>query len=341
MNRAALLLAALLACSPACGPTSEPAPRTPASTPAPPLHEGPLTDYVPAAGLRWLVVGRPKELASDPTLREAIGLLLPDERLAVFARSSGIDLRKVSNGLIAGFDHATLYAADDGSELVEERFSERLVAGARVTKTHPRVHRIAGVVGQTPETLVRVDGQLSAVSVGSGLPARIVELYAEKKLTKSPSALRGSALSTLPIAELASAPACFYAPGPFEGDWAQGAHGLLSAATAVGIAVRPASEGRVSVLLVIAGDFRSREVDPSAALGAAWSELAGSDLGKLLGLATASPPSISSTPDALRLTVDIEARPVALGLRAAVMAEVWEILHLDPPKPELTPRSTP
>lgn len=342
MKRALLVALSLLLATPACQPKPAEAPAKVQAKPAPPLHDGPLTDYVPAAGLRWMVVGRPKELASDPTLREAIGMLLPDERLAAFAHSSGLELPKVSNGLIAGFDHATLYVADGGAPIVQERFSERLLAGPRLAETHPRVHRVSGVVGQTPETLVRIDDRLSAVSIGSGLPARIVELYAEKKLTKSPPALRGSALSQLPIAELESAPARFYAPGPFTDDWARGARGLLATATAVGIAVRPASNGRVAILLVVAGDFRASEVDPTALLGAAWTDLVSSNLGKLLGLGSASTPSISSTPDSLRLTVEVEARPMAMGLRAAVMAEVWEILNLGtPPAPASAPPPPP
>lgn len=317
-----------------CGSGAPPPPADkPAPATAPPLHDGPLTDYVPSAGLRWMVVGRPKELASDAALAKAIELLLPPERLDAFSRSSGVELRTLDTGLIAGFDHATLYLADSrtGSTSVEERFAERLLAGTRVARPHPRIHRIAGVVGQTPETLVRVDGRLVAVSVGSALPARIVELYARQKLAKSPPALRGSALSSLPVAELEAAPMRFYAPGPFSAEWTRGARGLLAAATAVGIAVRPAPEGHLSVVVVVAGSFGGAGADPATQVGLAWTDLSQSGLGKLLGLDQAAAPSVVVTPDALRLSVELAALPLAQGLRAAVMAEVWEILDLSPP----------
>lgn len=326
-----------LALATGCGGSSTTPPAKPAPAPAPPLHDGPLTDYVPSAGLRWMVLGRPKELASDATLSPAIALLLPSERLDAFSKSSGVDLRKLESGLIAGFDHATLYVADarTGSTLAEERFAERLLAGTRVARPHPRIHRLTGVVGQTPETLVRIDERLIAVSVGSALPARIVQLYALGKLTKSPSALRGSALATLPVKELESSPMRFYAPGPFTGEWTQGARGLLGTATAVGIAVRPASGGRLAILLVISGSFG--DGDTATRVGEAWTDLSQSGLGKLLGLDQAEAPRVVGTPDSVRVSVEVEALPLARGLRAAVMAEVWEFLDLAPPREAAPP----
>lgn len=316
-----------------CAPTPPPAaPAAPA--PAPKLHEGPLADFVPAAGLRWIVLGRPKELASDKDLARALGLLLPPERLALFTRSSGVDLASTSEGLIAGFDHATLYMATTpaSSTTAEERFAERLVAGPRIKTPHPRVRSITGVVGGTPETLVRVDGQWVAVSVGSSLPARIAGLYALGRLKKSASAFEGAALSTLPLAELEKAPARFYAPGPFTGEWAQGAHGLLSRALAAGIALRPGAEGHLSATVVVSGDFRSFPGDPAQAMRDAWQDLAESGLGRLLGLdAPTSPPVVSATPESVRLSVEVDPMPLAMGLRAAVMAQVWEILGLEGP----------
>jgi hypothetical protein len=287
-----------------------------------------------------MVVGRPKELASDEALDRAIGLLLPKERLALFTKSSGVDLARTGEGLIAGFDHATLYmaATPESSTAAEERFAERLVAGPRIKTPHPRVRSITGVVGDTPETLVQVDGQWLAVSVGSSLPARIAGLYALGRLKKSPAAFEGAALSTLPLAELEKAPARFYAPGPFAGEWAKGAHGLLSRALAAGIAVKPAAGGHLAVTLVLAGDFGSFPGDPGQAMRDAWQDLATSGLGRLLGFdAPAAPPLVSSTPEAVRLSVELDPMPLATGLRAAVMAQVWEILGLEGPARDAPP----
>src|SRR5262245_39264695 len=52
-----------IACSSAGGGHEAAAP---ANEPA--LHRGALTDFVPAAGLRWLVLGSPQQLAREPGL---------------------------------------------------------------------------------------------------------------------------------------------------------------------------------------------------------------------------------------------------------------------------------
>ena len=74
--------------------------------------------------------------------------------------------------------------------------------------------------------------------------------------------------------------------------------------------------------------------DSAERLSDAWEDLASSPTGRLLGLnRPASPPRFSESPDGLELTVDLELDPVVAGLRAAVIADVWEILDLSPPNP--------
>jgi len=331
----ALALAALPVVSCASQPAKSAAPKATAPE-APPLHEGPLTDFIPSAGLRWVVVGSPKQIAGEPELRKAIDQLLPETRLDAFAKSSGVDLRTASSALVAGFDFATLYAAivPDGGDLVEQRFTERLIAGPSVKSPHPKIRRITGVVGTTPECMVRVDDDLVAVSVGSRVPAQVVELYARNKL-KSPRAFHGSALKNLPVAEIEKETARFYAPGPFQGDWATQGRGLLSTAVAVGIGAHPLKGGLLAVTIYIAGDFSGGEGDASTRLAESWNALATSDLGRLLALdRPASPPSVSGTPELLRLSVELELQPLASGIKAAVMSEVWEILDLKAPVPK-------
>ena len=49
------------------GCRSNPVPvKSPPISATPSLHQGPLTDYVPAAGLRWMVVGNPRSFAANP-----------------------------------------------------------------------------------------------------------------------------------------------------------------------------------------------------------------------------------------------------------------------------------
>lgn len=298
--------------------------RVNAATTGTPVHEGPLTDYVPAAGLRWMAVGRPAELASAPALRTLLPDLVPKDRLDAFAFSTGIDLRETPSALAAGFDYSTLYLAETPFEnrIVETRFVDRLVPGASFETSHPGIRRATGTIGLTPEALVRVDRRFVAFSVGDPAQAKIVELYALGRLTRSPTALRGSALRELP-GDFDSAPVRFYAPGPFTDEWVRGARGLLGGATAFGAMAKP--EGDVlRVRAVIAGSYSAADV---AQLSSAWTDLAESSLGRLTGLDhPSSPPEVSFRDHCLNLDVNILLKPLFAGLRAAVAADVWELL---------------
>jgi hypothetical protein len=313
----------VVSCAASCAPKPAEAP----TPPAPPLHQGPLTDFVPAAGLRWLAVARLAELSHLPALAPSIELLFPHSRLDAFELSTGLNLRAVPTGLAAGFDLATLFAAETpfDNSLVQTRFEARLVS-AKVESSHLHIHRVWGTIGLTPESLVRIDDRLVAASIGDPTPARIVELYALGRLGRSPPALAGSALATLPR-DLESAPLRFYAPGPFSAEWSQGARGLLGAALALGIGVWPDGDA-LRVRTVISGRWSGEDAMP---LTAAWDDLAHSPMGRLLGLdQPVVPPEVTVTPQHLTLDVRLALLPLVSGLRAAVVADVWEFL--EPPR---------
>jgi hypothetical protein len=311
----------------ACGAPPEPEhPRIPEP------HAGPLTDFVPAAGLRWLVVARLSELAKDPELHSSMELLFPTPRIAAFALLTGVDLREVPVGLAAGFDYATLYAAETPGDnaLVQRRFEQRLMGGGRLEEQVPNVHRISGTLGESPETLVRIDHRLAAVAVGDPTPARVVELYALERLPRSPTALRGSALSTLPP-DLESAPVRFYAPGPFAAEWGAAGGGLFEAALAFGVGAWPEGEV-IRCRAVLSGAFRADDLPP---LLHSWEKLAESSMGRLLGFDhPAAEPQVRVEDGRLVFEVQLARLPLMSGLRAAVAADVWEILGTTPPKPK-------
>lgn len=313
----------------ACAAPQKAAPPAP---PPPPLHRGPLTDYVAAAGLRWLLVGSPKRVAENPAFRDAISVLLPAERVDGFAAGSGVDLRAVNSALVAGFDFGTLYAVEPSAGSVPRivsRFRDRIVSGERRHLPHPLVERITGVIGATPETLVRVDQRLIAIAVGDPTPARVVEAFARKKLQTSPTALRGAALSTLDPPPAGSV-ATFYAPGPFSGEWAHGARGLFADALALSISLVPLDAGRARFVVQVAGDFPASGADE---LTRAVSDLAASPMGKLLGLdQSATPPLVRERAHSLWLDTELDLGPIARGLHAAVAADVWEIMDMKAPE---------
>jgi len=307
-----------------------------APSPAP-LHGGPLTDFVPSAGLRWLAVARLADLLRAPGLKGAFDALLPASRLDAFQLATGLDLRTVPSGLVAGFDLSTLYVAEtpDESSLIAAKFVERLALGA--TRTGTSVQRIGGTAGGAALTMVRAEGALVAVTVGDPTPARVVELYLLGRLRRSPPALRGSALSTLPP-DLESAPVRFYAPGPFSGAWTSGARGLLGATLACGASITPEGDA-VRVRVVLSGVWEGEDIER---LHLAWDDLAGSSLGKLLGLdQPEAPPDITVSERHLTLSVRLRLAPLVSGLRAAVVADVWEILRIPQKKGLEAPQKPP
>ncbi|MEZ4374988.1 MAG: hypothetical protein R3B07_29520 [Polyangiaceae bacterium] len=301
----------------------------------PPLFLGAPADYVPAAGLRWLVLAKPKQLLADAKVRQALARLVPERSLGEYQLSSGIDPARVPQAAVAGFDYSTLYIARvaDEDALIEERFAKRLLASKPLKHPHPDLWRMTGMVGTTPQTLVRLDRHLVAVSVGDPTPARVVEAFARRKLKKSPPALAGAALSTLPK-EAVDAPLVFLAPGPFDGEWMQGAHGLLAHALAAAITLRPLSGGNAGVgrfTLYLAGDWKAVGPDSTARLMDAWDELSTSSTGALFGLdRLTSKPVVSGGDDLLKLEIDADLDRLLSGLHAAVAADVGELMRLDP-----------
>jgi hypothetical protein len=279
-----------------------------------------------------MVLGNPRRISTEPALRDAVAVLLPAERLDAFARGSGVDIRQVDSALAAGFDLGTLYVwtpAPGTAARIAARFRERLVSGAEHTESHPAIQRTTGIVGATPEALLQVEDNINAVAVGDVVLVRVVEAFARERIHSSPPALRGAALTTLTPPRPASV-ATFYAPGPFSGEWARGAHGLMANALALSVSLTPLTQGRATIELQLAGDFSPTGVDD---LRLAFDELAASPIGKLLALdQSAEPPKIHEQEQRLYLDIDVNLAPIARGLHAAVAADVWEIM--DTKRPE-------
>ena len=320
----ALVLVALVGCA-----KGELAPRV---TPVAPLATENPVELIPAAGLRWLLVGRPRELLRNEAFSDALGRLLPQARLKAFSARTGIDLPGTDAALVAGYDLSTVYAATqqakDGSTRVLDAFRERLRGGERVFEPHPRLRRISGVLGDVPQGMLAVGDRTALVSVGDPRLMRVAEAFALGKLARSPPALRGVALSSLtpPPAE---ALAVLYVLGPFDAEWARAAGGLLGSADAVWIALIPAGAGRARVQLELAGDFISTDADR---LLEVITRIASSTTGRVLGLdRPVVPATARHFPGHLTLSTTLETQPIADGLYAAVSGEVWEILNLPTP----------
>lgn len=281
-----------------------------------------------------MVLGKPRAVAQHPSFRDSLGLLFPQARLLAFAQGAGVDLREIESGVIAGFDLGTLYLFTPprgAAKRVVQRFRERLVGAERIDQPHPLIERITGTIGNHPQALLRVDEHAIAIAVGDPTLCRIVEAFARKKLHQARPALQGAGLSELePLP--ADALASFLAPGPFLGEWALGARGLLGHAVAVSASLVPSSENHVQLLLELAGDFPPTGADD---LRAGFHDLARSPTGMLFGLDQLPEPQVSEREGRLLLAVELPLLPIARGLRAAVIADVWEIFDIPrPAKPE-------
>jgi hypothetical protein len=308
-------------------------PAEPAVVAEPTLREGALTEFVPAAGLRWMIVGSPRYFADQPQLSEALARLFTPERLDAFALATGVDLRRSERALIAAFELGQLYLVD-GSGWVgapELRFTERSAGSARRERPHSQIWRVSGLVSSRPQTLVRIDDRMLAVAVGDPTPARAVEAYSLGKLLRTPSALHGAALATLPEDVLRPAPLAAYALGPFEDEWASGAGGLLGGALALAATLE--IEGHaLSARVVLSGAWNGAA--SAHQLEDIWARLAASELGRLLALdRPLRAPRVSVSAALLELDLALDARALLGGLHGVVAGSVNELLASPPPEP--------
>ncbi len=279
-----------------------------------------------------MVVGQPRKISENADLRAAVHALLPKERLQAYAQSTAVDLAALPSALVAGFDLGTLYLArlPEPSHRALDRFVEGLAGRVMIERPHPRIVRASGTVDGIPHGFVDLDGRVVGVSIADLTLSRVPVGFAMGKLVKSPPALRGAALSTLPGPE-GDCDLTFYAPGPFDDEWARGARGVLAASLAVAVCVAPAQDGFVRATATLSGEWEPGGQAAADALKLAFEEFASSSTGKLFAFERARSVSASFHPQYLTLSAELELAALVRGLRAAVMADVWEILDLPPP----------
>jgi hypothetical protein len=275
-----------------------------------------------------MFVGRPKELAQNAELLAEANRVLSARRLESFAAASGIDLRTLPEGCIAGFDYGTVYLARVGTgvALARKRFEERLVSDPVIRSPHPDLWRITGLVANTPESLLAVNNDFVAVAVGDPLLVRVAEAFAMGRFHKSKPALAGAALASLP-ADLSQAPVRFYAPGPFADEWGKAADGVLARALAFGASVTLPSPSILQLRLVLSGTFGPDLEQTRTRLEATWSNLQASTIGRVLRLQeTLAPASITVLDDSATLNVAYSTATLLQGISAAVVDSIGQIM---------------
>jgi hypothetical protein len=312
------------------------APVLPAEAPPPPLRVPDLARILPLAGLRWVILARPREIAAIPWLIPPIGVVAPEENLGRFAAAVGFDLRQVQETAVAAYAEeggdAMLYAVrHNGDPVVVERlFRARLTTGEHRALDRPDLVRLSGKIGRAPATLAILGRDVAAFQFGGSPargPARVAALYATDKLKRSPTVLSEDPLRALDV-RLGPAPFRAFAVGPFEGELARGARGLLAGATAIGGTIRPSAREGLLLVIAVAGDF-SRSAEPaSRELTTAWGELAAGSFGRLMGLdQPVEPPLATHADDAVAVAVELDPGRLAKGIAAATSARIEEIMR--------------
>ncbi len=326
-RREALALLGVLAGA-ACRPRTAAAPDTPKLAP---LALDPLVNLAPAAGLVWLIDARAEELLTSPVLGPGAALVLPAARFDAFAEHhGGVDLRRLSQLVVARYDGATLALGSTAVQAsrIEAAFAARAIA-VEGRATEGGVTRFWGSVGADREQVAVFDGRAVGLEKGRLGPLRAAIYFARGMLKRALPALHAEPL--VRVAKLlGDAPLRAFAPGPFEGAWGAGLGGLLRATTAVGASLHPVERptgGALEAQLVLAGAWGADAPRASERLAAAFQLLAADPLGRLLGIDhPLEEPRVSGDDEALRLQVTLDPLALARGLEAATDARISEIM---------------
>lgn len=319
----------------ACGERPAPLPPAPRQVALPDVIVAQLTDLLTVVDLSWLVLLRPRRLVETAWLEPAVGRVLDDERLAVVAKATGVDLRQSPELAVAGYAGVTLQLVrhqHDHRE-VERHFRERLTSDVTRSELGHQAVSLWGNVGQTRHGFVSIGVDVAGYQYRGDEktgPGRVALRYALGTLDDVPRVLDDASLGALHAALHAREvpPVEVLLPGPFEGDLARGARGLFGAATGVGVSLTTTEAHTLRLVALIAGDF-SADIDKATSLlDAAWHDLAVSDLGHLLGLHTPKVAAqVMSAPLGLGIAVELDADLLFRGLSAATVDHIDEIMR--------------
>jgi hypothetical protein len=264
-------------------------------------------------------------------LAAAIATIVPADRFDAFARRHGaIDLRRASQIAVAEYGASILGLARVKVEpdLVESAFSARaaMVEGRAFERG---VSRFWGRVGEQAEQVAVFGRAGVGVERGAFGPLRAAVYFAEGKLRRARPSLRAEPLAAAEKV-VGDSPLRWFAPGPFEGEWAAGLGGLLGATTAVAAALRVPAEGMaetIAVRVVLTGAWGGDTQAAADRLAASFRVLASDPLGRLTGVDhPIDGPHVTGDAAALQLDVALDARALSRGLNAATDASVAQIM---------------
>lgn len=314
---------------PSCA-SPPPQPTVRVVTPRVPLLLDPIEDLAPAAGLEWILIASPQLILSSRALQPELGKLFPEFRFEAFNRSSAIDVRKLKRVAVASYGGSTLFVLGGVADPMEaeRRLRQRLMLDVVRAEHREDVVMVSGKLASGEvRAFAALQPDVVVIESGGGKFAKAACLRAVGKLKKSPPALQAAGLPNL-VRRMGDAPLRIFAPGPFQGQWENGLHGLLGSASAAAGAVRVTPIGTLQASLAVAGEWGDRAEEASLRLEASWKDLAASGFGRLTGLCNpAQSPLPTHAPEAASLTVEVGAHRFLEGLRAAVSARIEEIMR--------------
>jgi hypothetical protein len=298
-----------------------------------PLHLESACALAPAAGVEWVVDARPRALAEIPDLIPVIALVVPEARFGTFAAThGGIDVRQITELCVAKYKDTvlTLARAPLDPARVERTFADRIThpGGRSVDVVNPPVVRVWGEVNGEAQQLVVFARELVALEQGRAGPVRAAEAFAQGKLRRSSPVLHSGALATA-VKTIGDAPVRVFAPGPFEGEVAQGLGGLMRASTGVAASAEfVGPPARIAVKIVLTGAWGKDAPAASERLAAAVHVVSESAFGRLLGLdRPLVAPQVRGSDEALVVDVTIDGVALARGVHDALDAEIGDIMR--------------
>ena len=311
-----------------CGPSAPPV-RVVQPTLQQPLHLQPIEALAPAAGLQWVVIAEPQTIFNNEAVKPTLAKLFPQFRFDALERSSAIVVRKLQRVVIAQYGDSTLFVLQGVPDPME---AERRMRARLMSEVVRTVHRDDAVLltgklanGQR-RAIVAMLPAVVVIESGEDRHAKAAYFHGLGKLKRSPGVLQAPGVAEL-ARRFGPAPVLGFAPGPFEGEWARGLHGLLGAAEGVGAALRLTPIGTLQGSFVVAGDWGARAEAASQRVMRSWEDLAQSGFGRLTGLnEPVRAPLPTHAPDAASLTVEVDAQRFLEGLHNAVSAQVGEIM---------------
>lgn len=310
-----------------------------------PIVLPPLVDLTPAAGLDMLVDAHPRALLAHAELLPLLDRVVPDAQMRTFAlRHGDVDPRQLEDLVVATYGPTTLVLAqgDFDPARLERAFGERTtrMTARAIDQRGGPLSTILRLEATSPSDALavilfgrRVVGVETHAIAGRAGPLRVSELFATGRLQRAKPSLQAPPLDVAAKA-LGDAPIRIFFPGPFEGESAKGLAGLLQAATAAAIAIRPADprsfgseRSPLDVTVQLFGAWGDDAENAGQRFAAAIGSIARSDLGRLCGLhEPIRGPDLKVTPTILTVSARIDGQKLARGARASTGGQIDEIM---------------